>query len=53
LKQQLNMKITNSKFRRARTRRARHNRTIFQSMTKAESLQARAIAFEAALAVIG
>jgi len=47
------MKITNSKSRRARMRRAKSQRTIFQSMTRAESLQARAIAYKAALAVIG
>ena len=34
-------------------RRAQSQRTIFQSMSKAESRQARAIAYKAALAVIG
>ena len=34
-------------------RRAKSQRTIFQSMTQAESLQARAIAYKAALAIIG
>jgi hypothetical protein len=53
LKPPHNKKLPKPKARRSRTRRARHNRTICQSMTKAESLQARAIAFEAALAVIG
>jgi hypothetical protein len=47
------MKNTNSKSRRARTRRAKTNHTLFQMMTRAESRQARAIAYEAALAVIG
>jgi hypothetical protein len=47
------MKITNSKSRRARMRRAKSQRMIFQSMSKAESVQARAIAYQAALAVIG
>ena len=47
------MKITNSKSRRGRMRRAKPQRTIFQMMTRAESLEARAIAYKAALAVIG
>ena len=47
------MKSINSKSRRARRRRAKTHPAIFQSMSKAESLQARTIAYQAALAVIG
>lgn len=47
------MKNTNSKTRRAQRRRAKFQPNIFQSMSKAESLQARTIAYKAALAIIG
>jgi hypothetical protein len=47
------MKNTSSKSRRAQRRRAKFHPTIFQSMSKTESLRARAIAYQAALAIIG
>ena len=47
------MKIKNSKYARAQMRCAKSHPNIFQSMSKAESRQARAIAYQAALAVIG
>ena len=47
------MKNTNFKSRRAQRRRAKTHPNIFQSLSKAESLQARAIAYKAALAIIG
>jgi hypothetical protein len=47
------MKNTNFKSGRAQRRRAKSHPMIFQSLSKAESLQARAIAYKAALAIIG
>ncbi|MGN6154429.1 MAG: hypothetical protein ACTHN4_01685 [Sphingomicrobium sp.] len=47
------MKTNKRKARRAKDRRRNPNLSLFQRLSPAESRQARAIAFEAALAVIG
>jgi hypothetical protein len=47
------VKTAERKSRRARRRRRNPQFSIFQSMTPAQSREARAIAYQAALAVIG
>jgi hypothetical protein len=45
--------IDRRKIRRAKNRRRNPNLSLFQRLSPAESREARAIAYEAALAVIG
>ncbi len=47
------MNTSNLKTRRAKNRRRNPNLSLFQRLSPAESREARAIAYEAALAVIG
>jgi len=45
--------INDKRSRRKRNRRRNPTPSLFRSMTAAESIEARAIAYEAALAVLG